>query len=253
MQKLPHLLTYRESFKIRTYETGQKKEATLAHLLKLMHEAAMQNVIDLKVSVWDLEKAQISWVIRQMRFRVQRLPQLGETITIETHPAGFHRLFTYRDYRVFDADGQLIAEAASKWLLMDTQNRRLAPIPADFIVRFKMPDPADCLPRPELKLPPWQSAERQRTFRVAWYDLDFNGHLNNVVYLNWMLEALAAPVLQNGQLQQLDIIYRAEAQWQDEVRAEVQTLDTHRFLHRLVRTNDQKELATALTDWTPNQ
>ncbi len=250
MQKLPASLTYREKFKIRTYETGQKKEATVAHLLKLMHEAAMQNVIDLKVSVWDLEKAQISWVLRQMQFKVQRLPQLGESITIETNPAGFHRLFTYRDYRVFDEQGQLIAQAASKWLLMDTQNRKFAPIPKDFIDRFKMPDPSECLPRPDTKLPVWRNTNRQMQFRVAWHELDFNGHLNNVVYLNWMLEALDPQILRQGQLQQFDIIYRAEAQWQDEVLAEVQKLDDHRFLHRLVRNKDQKELAILQTKWT---
>ena len=248
MLKLPPKLAYQENFTIRTYETGQKKEATVSHLLKLMHESAMQNVIALKVSVWDLEAHKISWVLRHMQLQVNRLPRLGETINVLTYPAGFERLFTYRDYRVVDSKGQEIATAASKWLLMNTENRRLAPIP-DHIAQIKMPAPEDCLPRPNGKLPNWTQSHGQQKFQVNWHDLDFNGHLNNVVYLNWMLEPLPEEVLQNSQMEKLDILYRAEGIWKEEVLAEIQQLGDLEFLHRLIRIGDGKELAAAKSIW----
>lgn len=248
MIKLPTPLAYRENFTIRTYETGQRKEATAAHLLKLMHEAAMQNVIQLKVSVWDLEKLKISWVLRHMQVQINRLPRLGENITVLTYPAGFQRLFTFRDYRVFDEAGEQIAFAASKWLLMNTENRRMAPIP-DHIAQLEMPAEADCLPRPQGKLPPWQTTEFQQRFQVTWHALDFNGHLNNVYYLNWMLEPLPPEILKEQQLVQLDLLYRAEVTWKEEVVAEVHRLEEQEYLHRLVRASDGKELAAAKSQW----
>lgn len=249
MLKLPPKLSYQEKFKIRTYDIGQHKEITVAHLLKLMHETALQNVIQLKVSKWDLEEANISWVLRRMHLQVKRLPRLGESVDILTNPAGFHRLFTFRDYRVYDAEENVIVQAASKWLLMNTAERKLSPIPS-FITDFEMPPLSDCLPRPEHKLPPWKKAEASQEFQVSWYDLDFNGHLNNVIYFNWMVEPIDDSILARQQIVELDILYRAEAHWKEKVIAEVQREGEHSFLHRLIRKSDNKELAIAKTTWS---
>ncbi len=251
MLKLPPKLSYQENFTIRTFDIGQQKEVTVAHLLKLMHETALQNVIQLKVSKWDLEAANISWVLRRMHLQIKRFPKLGESVDILTNPAGFHRLFTFRDYRVYDDQQNIVAQAASKWLLMNTKERKLSPIPS-FITDFEMPPQQDCLPRPEHKLPPWKGSEASQEFRVSWHDLDFNGHLNNVIYLNWMVEPLDATILANHQLVELDILYRAEAHWKEEVIAEVHTEGNNGFLHRLVRKADSKELAIAKTTWAPH-
>ena len=62
-----------EPFRIRTYEIDHEKICTVPALLKLMHEAAMQYVLDLKLSVWDLEVHQISWVLMRQYLKVNRL------------------------------------------------------------------------------------------------------------------------------------------------------------------------------------
>ncbi len=243
-------LAYQVEYEVRAYEIDSHKRMAVPSLARLMQEAAMQNVIALGLSVWDLEPQGISWVLMRKQLRIQRLPVLGERIRIETYPAGFERFFTYRDYRVFDAEGRLLAHSASTWLLMDTRTRRLAPIP-DFILQLagEMPAPERCLPRPEGKLPPFRQADYSLRFEVNWHDLDFNEHLNNTLYIKWMLDALPLEVLQKGLFQQMEIFYRAEGQWQDEVWAEVQVLGAGAFLHRLLRKRDAKELAIAKTEW----
>ena len=62
-----------EPFTIRTYEIDNRKQATVPALVKLMHEAAMQNVIDLKLSVWDLEPHQISWVLMRKNLIIHQI------------------------------------------------------------------------------------------------------------------------------------------------------------------------------------
>jgi medium-chain acyl-[acyl-carrier-protein] hydrolase len=243
-------LTYQVEFEVRAYEIDRHKRMSVPALARLMQEAALQNVIHLGLSVWDLEPQGISWVLMRKQLCVERLPLLGERIRIETCPSGFERLFTYRDYRVFDAAGKLIAHSASTWMLMDTRTRRLAPIP-DFILSLasRMVPPAQHLPRPEGKLPAFGAADFARSFEVNWHDLDFNEHLNNTIYIRWMLDALPREVLQSGRFQQMDLLYRAEAQWQEAVRAETQALGGGAFLHRLLREQDGKELAAAQTQW----
>ncbi|MEM7103618.1 MAG: acyl-ACP thioesterase domain-containing protein [Bacteroidota bacterium] len=241
-------LIYRGDFNIRTGDIDSRKRATLPAFIDHMQEAAMQNVIELGLSVWDLEKIGISWVLMRMHLYINRLPMLGEKITVTTNGAGFEKFFTYRDYRVHDEKGDLIAYAPSTWLLMDTESRRMTRIP-QFILDHETPAKEDCLERISHKLPKFTETHAQRNFQVEWHMLDFNEHLNNVAYIQWMLETLQDDILQNGTLKSLDIQYRVEGNWKDQIISEIQEIEDRQYLHRLVRKSDNKELAIALTEW----
>jgi acyl-ACP thioesterase len=249
MKNLPDI-GFEDQFVIRTYEIDNRKLATVPALTRLLHEAAMQNVLALKLSVWDLEPQGISWVLMRQQVAIERYPKLGETIRVQTYPAGFEKFFTYRDYRVWDAQGKEIASSSSTWLLMDTAARRMVRIP-DFIKEFQqeMPAVADCLPRPAGKLPRFHSPKHQADFRVGWHDLDFNMHLNNTFYITWMLEALPESLLQNGFIRQIDIQFKSEALKNQVIHSEAEQLEANKYLHRLIREGDQKELAIAQTIW----
>ena len=175
-----------ETYKIRAYDIDNQKRVTVPALMKCMHEAAMTNAIHLNLSVWDLEPHSISWVLMRKKLIIHRFPSLGEEIQVQTYPAGFHRFFTYRDYRVWDEQAQPIAEASTTWLLMNTITRKMTGIP-DFIANIEVPDPTTCLPRLPMKLAKFGKADLQQDFRVGWHELDFNMHLNNLYYLQWIL------------------------------------------------------------------
>lgn len=237
-------LAYSCDYTVQTYDIENRRRMTVAALVKLMQEAAMQNVIELKLSAWDLEPQHISWVLLRKSMKIERLPLIGERVKVITYPAGFEKFFTYRDYKVLDEDGRTIAYSSSTWLLMDTLTRRMARIPA-FILEYEkdMPAPSVCLPRPATKMPALENPDKVLPFRVNWHDLDFNGHLNNVFYIQWMLEALPDEVLLSGTLKEFDIFYKQEAHWKEDLISEVQRLDERRYLHRLIRAEDGKEMA----------
>jgi medium-chain acyl-[acyl-carrier-protein] hydrolase len=239
------VLQHQETYVIRTYEIDQRKTATPTALVKLMQEAAMQHALRLKLSVWDMEAQGITWVLARKRVHFERLPMLGERLEVITYPAGFEKFFTYRDYRVLDYNGRQIAWSSSCWLLMDSHSRRMTRIP-DSILAFgdQMPALSQCLPRPREKAPRFARADWSKNYTVNYFDLDFNQHLNNTLYLQWMLESLPHETLSGGNPRALDIYYRAEARHQERLRAETQALEEKgHYLHRLLRRDDEKELA----------
>ena len=243
----PNFIT-RQEFKIRSYDIDHRKQASVTALVKLMHEAAMTNVVDMNLSVWDLEPYRISWVLMRKKLSLHRLPMYGETITVETNPAGFERFFTYRDYKVFDAQNKLIATASTIWLLMNLDTRKMSRIPA-LITDQNFPVLPNALPRLPFKLPPFQTASLEKKFQVGWYDLDFNQHLNNIYYLQWVLETLPDNIMQNYQLEEIDILYKLECAWKEEVLCETEVLGDTSFRHRMVRKSDGKEVLLATTNW----
>ncbi|MFT4758519.1 MAG: medium-chain acyl-[acyl-carrier-protein] hydrolase [Paraglaciecola sp.] len=248
MKTLPSTVSHTEPFIIRTYEVDHQKICTAPAIIKLMDEASMQNVLNLKLSVWDLEKDSITWVLMRKYLIINRLPDLNERINIYTSPAGFEKFFTYRDYKVYAENGDLLAYSSSTWLLMDTEKRRMTRIPSYILaMNDQMPSLENCLERPAKKLPKFETADYEKTFQVGWYDLDFNGHLNNNFYTKWMLEAMPHTVLKNKKLLDFQIEYRMEGRLEDTVVSEVKQVNETTFLHRLVR--DGNELALGQTVW----
>lgn len=235
------------NYTIKAYDIDAHKRATPLALIRAMHEAAMQNVIRLGISVWDLEPQNLAWVLMSKYVQFERLPILGEKIKILTQPSGFEKVFTYRDYKVLDEAGDTLLYSASTWLLMNTESRRMKRIPEN-IRSFEKDIPAseDCLPRCEVKFKKLRQIDTQESIKVGWHDLDFNGHANNVQYVRWMLEPLGE-VLKEKQLQRLEIQFRAECRWNEILMTSVQKENENSYLHQLAR--EEKVLASARTIW----
>jgi len=234
-------------YTIKAYDIDAHKRATPLALIRAMHEAAMQNVIRLGISVWDLEPENLAWVLMSKYVQFERLPVLGEKIKIITQPSGFEKVFTYRDYKILDETGNTLLYSASTWLLMNTQTRRMTRIP-EHIRRLEKDIPATehCLPRCDVKFKKLEQIDAQENIKVGWHDLDFNGHANNVQYVRWMLEPLGE-VLKKQQLKRLEIQFRAECRWQEVLTTAIQKEKGERYLHQLL--NGDKVLALARTIW----
>ncbi len=238
----------RKEYQVGTYDIDSQKRLTIPGMTKMMHEAAMQNVIDLKLSYWDLIPFRISWVIMRKKMEIFRQPTLGEKIMVETHPAGFEKLFTYRDFKIYDEQGERIAQASSTWLLMDTEKRSIAPIP-EFVLKHEMPD-MEFLPKPERKIPLVKSPGFSKENAVGWFELDWNGHLNNIHYITKMLDTLPREIHEGKSLKRLDLVYKLECKYGERLTAETQKGEEGTFIHRIVNGETGKEVTQGRSYWT---
>ncbi|MCB0637750.1 MAG: hypothetical protein KDC54_14065 [Lewinella sp.] len=236
---------------VKAYDIDARKEMTIPALVRHLQEAAMDNVVRLRLSVWDLEPEQLSWVLLRKEIQLSHRPTLGEQLTILTYPAGFDRLFTFRDFRIYDASGQLVATAATTWMLMHLQTRRPVRYPEWITNKLapQMPPAEACLPRPASELPPIEHPTDIFRIRVGWHDLDFNDHLNNTYYLRWMLDGLPHEVFRMRRLQQLCIHYLQEGSLDDELAIAVEEKAPGHYLHQLSQVATGKALARMETVW----
>ena len=238
-----------EQYTIRAYAVDQSKKISVPALAQLMHETAMQHVLDLKLSVWDLEPLHLAWVLTNIHIDIYRRPLLNEKITIRTNPSGFERVRTYRDYRVYDEQDQLIASAVSTWFLMDTKSRRLARVPDEVraTVEGAIQQIDEFLPRTKAPKIEDTSSGYARQFQVNYHDLDFNMHLNNIYYAKWLLDALPLDFLKHHELRSLNLTYKLECLLDDLVISQAATSGESSFGHRLVK--DGKEVAVGASTW----
>lgn len=181
-----------------------------------MQEAAWSNATALGFSTVDLMENNITWVMNRMRLEIYRLPIHKEKIKIETWPAGMDKYFTKRDFRVWSEEGELLVEAASNWLVMNINTRKLIAIPsyikdANFVVERN-----NVVPIIDKVKYNAASTANAKNIQVSWFDIDINDHVNNIKYYQWILDSLGGEYLDNHRLIKIDITFKHEGKYGDE-------------------------------------
>lgn len=242
--------TGQSAFTVRSTETDLNGQATLPALVGYMQEAAWDNTATMGISMYELLERGLTWVLQRMRVEMFRYPRHREKITVETWASGRERVFLHRDFRVYGADRELLGQATSVWLVMDVVKRQLVSVP-DFITAIEVVPGQEPLPFAKGKLPQLEQVSYEQQMPIRWHDIDLNRHVTNTRYLQWVLETLPVEVLEKQQLQEIDIIFKAESTLADSVVATAGPAEeANAFLHKLTSTESGKELVQAKTKFS---
>ncbi|MFD2999969.1 acyl-[acyl-carrier-protein] thioesterase [Pontibacter toksunensis] len=237
------------SFAVRSNEIDYRGQATLPSLVSYMHEAAWDNTFTLGISMYDLLKHDMTWVLQRMRVEMFRYPEHSQKITVATWASGRERIFMHRDFRIYSTNQELLGQATSVWLVMDMVKRQLVSLP-DFITALEVAPTEEPLPFAKGKLPQLQEAAYEEQIPVRWHDIDLNRHVTNTRYIQWALDTFPTELLEQKQLREIDIVYRAEAVLGDTVVSAVAPADEENvYLHKLSSQETGKELVQAKSVW----
>jgi len=243
-------LIHRQKFFIHTYEIDAAGRAQVQALLNFLQDAAARHAARLGFSVPDLMKRGLTWVLSRYHLSIRRYPRFFEEVTVTTWPSGLQGYFALRDFEMSDAEGLFLA-ATTSWMLLSLKTKQRVKaedhLPADMVHdRRSLPDAFPTIP-------PLGAATRERRFRVSRRDLDMNRHVNNVVYIHWALEAVDDEVVAAKRPVDLEVSYRAEAFYDDEIISSLSPAEESdgkaAFLHRITRASDGAELARLRTSW----
>jgi len=223
---------YESQYLIQAHEIDLAKQIRPTSLLQLMQEASMQNAINLKVSIYELEQANVSWVLIKKDLQVHRWPELGETLRILTYPAGLERIFAYRDYIAYDAQDNLVASASSTWTLMNLNTRKVERISKE-LSDLVPSSVVETLPRPFKTLVKSEEITWSYDYTIRYFDLDWNGHVNNVALSKLMLQSLPLDFWSSHKMERYCIQIKSECRIEEQVTVETSRQD-NLLVHRIL-------------------
>jgi len=215
-------LIYKQNFQIRTSEIGEDLKLSIPSAIQLMQEASMQQIIDINASYWDLKEEGISWVLLKKEVHFHSFPKLLQKVKVSTYASEFDRFFAYRDYLIDHVDGVCAASASSQWALIDIESRKMVKMPERF---QQMQTPNKTLEKPKFKLSNLSSPIRQENHKIKYYDLDWNGHLNNSVLIKKMLGAAS---IESFKLKptKFQISFKSEAFLDQEIEVKIEEMES---------------------------
>lgn len=236
-----------EEFKIHSYEMDARGKASLPLLSKFMQETAYHHAENLGFGFSHLMENNLFWVLANQKISIKSYPGWGDNVTIHTWPSGRTRLSYFRDFKIFDGNSDIIGLATTTWFAIDMERHR--PRNLDDYFEFNPVNGETVFPERPEKLKFDNTFKKSKTFQAGYNDLDINDHVNNVRYIEWILESFPLAHHKSNFLQGLEINYLAEAIYDDSVSAFIDEAGNNTFKHSIIRNNDNKELCKAKTVW----
>ena len=201
---------------ITCYEADANQFMRPTAMLDLMQEAANVNASTLGFGYDEMINSNMAWVLSRTHVKFVNTPKWRQEVNLKTWHKGVSKLFHLRDFILSDKEGNPLVLATTSWLIIDLNTRRLVRNSA-----LDMSDTAiDAIETPADKVvvPVDIEPELVRKHPVTWSEVDTNGHVNNVKYAVWALDAVKAEDIKERPLKEMLINYDAEVMPGDTVK-----------------------------------
>ena len=201
---------------ITCYEADANQFMRPTAMLDLMQEAANVNASTLGFGYDEMINSNMAWVLSRTHVKFVNTPKWRQEVNLKTWHKGVSKLFHLRDFILSDKEGNPIVLATTSWLIIDLNTRRLVRNSA-----LAMSDTAmDAIETPADKvvIPVDIEPELVRKHPVTWSEVDTNGHVNNVKYAVWALDAVKPEDIKERPLKEMLINYDAEVMPGDTVK-----------------------------------
>lgn len=153
-----------------------------------------------------MQQENTSWVLSRYAVQIDRIPTTSEIISVETWIGNCEKFFSVRNFILRDESGATIGTAISLWALINLTTRR--PMLIEEMHEGVSLDREEPMSRPA-KIGAVRAditAER----RVAYSDIDFNGHLNSMRSIDHLIDMLPVSEVTECNGYRLDINFSRE-------------------------------------------
>ena len=208
--------TFSKDYTITCYEADANQLMRPTAMLDLMQEAANVNASTLGFGYDEMMNSNIAWVLSRIHVKFNSTPRWRDEVNLRTWHKGVSKLFYLRDFILSDKEGNPMVLATTSWLIIDMNTRRLvrnSDLALSDTAMHAIETPAD-----KVVVPVDIEPELVRKHPVTWSEIDTNGHVNNVKYAVWALDAVKLEDIKERPLKELLINYDAEVMPGDVVK-----------------------------------
>ena len=181
-----------------------------------------------------------TWVLSRLAIEMEEMPVQYDKFYVETWVESAMRYFTNRNFRVVSADEtnpKVYGYGRSIWAMIDTETRQptnIFDIDNGAILNWvekEKENPMAKLTRVQMD----DKAELVRTIDTYYNDVDINGHINSVKYIEHVLDLFPLDWYKEHPLKRFDIAYVAESHQGDRLNLYREQVDENVFCVRICK------------------
>lgn len=234
-------------FAVRSFDIDAYGYLSPARIAGFFQQAASESADELGFGLADLNRRGLTWVVVRQQWELDEALMLGDELCVETWPSGIERRAALRDFRLLK-EGREVGRAVTSWLVLEMTSRR--PVPPSSILSTQFHRQGTHIVRPAAEpIAVLNDSSEQRRFGVRYSDIDVNHHVTNASYVGWAIDAIGASTWSDCRLATLDVQFMAECRLGASIVSRATLQGQDRWLHSIIREDDHKELARAVSTW----
>jgi len=187
----------------------------MSQLFEIMQEAATKSAELANMGRETMIKEDKTFVLSRVSIEVAKMPNLYETLHLETWPKGRIKMFYLRDF-IFKINEEVVINASTVWAIINMKTRKIV-IDNKGVGEYKKDQIKNALEYIPSKIRKKGEMKLVNEIYASYSLTDPNGHINNTRYIEWIYDVLPKEILQVDYSYKMDMNYVNEVYYKDKV------------------------------------
>ena len=201
----------------------------LTLLMSRIIEVATNHANSLGVGDARLIEDTQGWVLSRVTIEMKRYPRVDEWYSLTTWVEDYNRHFSQRNMQIDDQQGNPIGYVRTIWVVINLSTRESVDISKLSYISENVSERL-CPIEPISRLKPFEPT-RTVSHRFRYSDIDFNGHVNTVRYIEHLVNQFTMQHHADNMVKRMELAFVKEAYYDSD--AEIAINDNNPFDVRL--------------------
>lgn len=167
----------------------------------------------------DIVKTKKSWVLLNWKVTLYERPIYAETVKLKTWSRKMDKIYAYRDYEIFNSNGEKIGIATSKWILLDIESKKIMKLEESLADLYKQEDKdVFGIDTDFGKLKEPENYTLEKDYKITNNLIDVNNHVHNLYYIDIANEVIPEEILKEKDLNNFEVLFKKEIKKDDIVK-----------------------------------
>lgn len=200
---------FKKEYKINIFNVDSEHKCRFSTLVDFLWDVVISQSDYLGETKEGFVHNQYIWVLLKYDITIYEYPKFRDTITVDTKVLGSKKFYGYRQNTIKNSEGKIIGEVFSTAILIDFEKRRPVRISSSQSEIYGLNGELDEVP-PLDDIPKIQKENYIKDYPVRYSDIDSNGHVNNVKYMEMAIDTLPRSILDEYKLFNIKVLFKKE-------------------------------------------
>ncbi len=232
-------MIYREEMKMGIKDIDKDLKILNKSILEMLENIAVYHADSVNRGPKVTYSENFAWILSDWKIKVLDRPKYGEKLTVETWRRDSKAYHTYRDFRIVDSKGEIKVIGSSKWVMFNFKEMKIVKIENE-LKKWKQTEEEESVFEEgqikKIKIP--EEYEKVIKYTVKRKDIDVNGHMHNLDYLDLAYEVLPLEIFENRKFDNIQINYKKEIKLNDEIKCKYTEINNKIIV--VIKSKDEK-------------
>lgn len=231
------------------YDCDNNSRLRPSNILRYFAEISTRDLDKGFKNISKMDELGYGWMLARWKVSIDKYPKTGDKILMETWVSKVNKFYMHREYIIKDMDENILIKGSGLWIFIDTAKRKLIRLTDEF---FDMDFIHDKSNFEDFYTFTDDDYRVESKLKVRRSDIDANQHVNNIKYLDWIMESVPEEIYLGHTISEFDIQYKKEIQYPAEVLIYSGCEDKSEYLeliHNIVKESSDKTNCFIKTKW----